>query len=77
MYEAALPAICFDLVRLGVVAVHDPGVLGADPLVEGPLSAYAVMAEAGRLPLRVHASVRVGRAGGVDRARPSERGGPR
>jgi len=68
MYEAALPAICSDLVRLGVVAVHDPGVLGADPLVDGPLTAYAVMADAGRLPLRVHASVRAeGLAASIER----------
>ncbi len=68
MYEAALPPICADLVRLGVVAVHDPGVLGANPLEEGPLTAYAVLAEAGRLPLRVHASVRAeGLAASIER----------
>lgn len=59
MYEAALPRICRDLVGLGVVAVHDPGVLGRDPWLEGPLLAYAHLAESGRLPLRVHASIRV------------------
>ena len=58
MYEAALPAICRELVALGVVAVHDPGVLGRDPWLEGPLVAYANLAEAGRLPLQVHASIR-------------------
>ena len=58
-YRATLPAICRDLVRLGVVAVHDPGVLGRDPWLDGPLVAYAALAEAGKLPLRVHASIRV------------------
>jgi predicted amidohydrolase YtcJ len=58
MYEAALPVICRDLVELGIVAVHDPGVLGRDPWLEGPLVAYANLARAGHLPLRVHASIR-------------------
>jgi predicted amidohydrolase YtcJ len=58
MYEAALPALCADLARLGVVAVHDPGVLGANPRLDGPLAAYAGLADAGRLPVRVHASIR-------------------
>ena len=34
-YEAALPAICRELVALGVVAVHDPGLLGSDPRLDG------------------------------------------
>jgi hypothetical protein len=57
-YEAALPVICRDLVALGIVAVHDPGVLGRDPWLDGSLAAYANLARAGRLPLRVHASIR-------------------
>lgn len=58
MYEEALPAIARNLVALGVVAIHDPGVLGRDPWLEGPLVAYANLSDSGRLPIRVHASIR-------------------
>lgn len=57
-YEAALPRLARDLVALGVVAVHDPGLLRPDPLLDGPHRAYANLADAGRLPIRVHVSLR-------------------
>ncbi len=47
-----------ELARLGVVGAHDPGEVLADPgLRRGP-SLYRSLAAAGRLPLRVVASVR-------------------
>ena len=63
--EVALPAFCRDLVALGVIAVHDPGSLRPDPLLAGAHVAYASLAAAGRLPVRVHASIR---AEALDRA---------
>ena len=57
-YEAALPRLGRDLLALGVVAVHDPGLLRPDPRLDGPHAAYASLADAGRLPVRVHASIR-------------------
>ncbi len=65
MYEAALPRITSELVALGVVAVHDPGGLRPDPLLAGAHVAYANLAAAGRLAVRVHASIR---AEGLGRA---------
>jgi predicted amidohydrolase YtcJ len=57
-YQAVIPALCRHLVELGVVAVHDPGLLRPDPRLDGPHPAYAALADAGRLPIRVYASVR-------------------
>jgi len=57
-YESALPRIGAELIALGVVAAHDPGLLGSGPGLDGPHRAYANLADAGRLPLRVHASIR-------------------
>lgn len=57
-YVAALPRLGRDLLALGVVAVHDPGLLRSDPWLDGPHRAYASLADAGRLPVRVHASIR-------------------
>jgi predicted amidohydrolase YtcJ len=57
-YEAALPRICRELVALGVVAVHDPGLLRPDPRLDGPHAAYAALADAGALPILVFASIR-------------------
>ena len=57
-YEAAVPVLCRELVALGVVAVHDPGALRPDPLLIGAHVAYANLAAAGRLAIRVHASIR-------------------
>ncbi len=56
--EAALSEVARDLAALGVTGCHDPGVLTGDIDVDrGPLF-YRRLAGEGRLPLRVHASVR-------------------
>jgi predicted amidohydrolase YtcJ len=57
-YEAAIPELCRRLVELGVVAVHDPGLLRPDPHLTGPHVAYGALADAGRLPILVFASLR-------------------
>jgi predicted amidohydrolase YtcJ len=54
----AIPDLARQLVALGVVAVHDPGDLVPDPSLAGAFPAYARLSDAGRLPLRVHASLR-------------------
>lgn len=56
--EAALIEVGQDLVRLGVVACHDPGGVAPDPSLGYSFPAYARLADAGRLPLRVHACMR-------------------
>ena len=56
--ETAIPALARDLLRLGIVAVHDPGDIVADPDLDGAFQAYARLADAGALRVRVHASVR-------------------
>lgn len=54
----AIAAYAARLARLGIVGCHDPGGLAPDPLMaRGPLQ-YARLAGEGRLPLRVHGSVR-------------------
>jgi len=45
------------LIALGVVGVHDPGTVATDSAVSG-IDVYAAMAEAGELPVRVHAGLR-------------------
>ena len=57
-YETLIARLADELVTLGVVAVHDPGSLSlADGL--GPaIEAYRALAERGRLPIRVHVSIR-------------------
>ncbi len=57
-YARAIPPFCRELIRLGVVAVHDPGGLVADPELRGAYAAYARLADARELPLRVHACLR-------------------
>ncbi len=47
-----------ELVALGVVACHDPGGVAPDPDLRFSYPAYARLSDAGRLPLRVHASMR-------------------
>ena len=44
--------------RSGVVACHDPGGVAPDPDLTYSFPVYARLAEAGRLPLRVHACLR-------------------
>lgn len=56
--EAGLARVASVLASLGITGAHDPGELGGDPAIRrGPLF-YSRLAAAGRLPLRVHASVR-------------------
>lgn len=56
--EQAIVDQAADLAALGIVGCHDPGELTRVPRIRrGPLL-YRAMADAGRLPLRVHASIR-------------------
>jgi predicted amidohydrolase YtcJ len=53
-----LHSVARRLTALGLTGCHDPGLLNADPLMQrGPLF-YRDLAEEGRLPLRVAASIR-------------------
>ncbi len=54
----AVGAYARTLAELGVTSVHDPGGLAPDPQLRGGPVFYRHMAAAGRLPLRVMASVR-------------------
>lgn len=55
---AALTRVAARLAALGVTGCHDPGELTAETdITRGPVL-YRALAEQGRLPLRVHASVR-------------------
>ena len=56
--EEGIVAVARDLVSLGVVACHDPGGVSPDPDLERSFPAYARVADAGRLPVRVHVSLR-------------------
>ena len=56
--ESSLERVCAELLSLGLTGVHDPGELTGDTeLDRGPLL-YRALAESGRLPMRVHSSVR-------------------
>jgi hypothetical protein len=57
-YERLIASLATELVRLGVVAVHDPGAVSLQEGLAGPIAAYRALAERGRLPLRVHACIR-------------------
>lgn len=54
----AIVAVGRELVALGVVACHDPGGLAPDPDLTYDIPVYARLADAGDLPVRVHACVR-------------------
>lgn len=56
--DRALVTVAEDLLSLGVVACHDPGGVAPDPDLAYSFPAYARLADAGRLPLRVHACLR-------------------
>ncbi len=56
--ETALMAVGRELLSLGIVAVHDPGRLAPDPDLSWSFPAYRHLADTGRLPVRVHASLR-------------------
>lgn len=57
-YDRLIAALAGDLVRLGVVAVHDPGALAIQDGLAGSIASYRRLAERGALPLRVHACIR-------------------
>jgi len=57
-YEALVARLAQDLVRLGIVAVHDPGALSLQEGLGRGIAAYRALDERGDLPLRVHASIR-------------------
>ncbi|MBA2720513.1 MAG: amidohydrolase family protein, partial [Chloroflexi bacterium] len=57
-YEASIERLAHDLVRLGVVAVHDPGALSLQEGLGRAIAAYRVLDERDALPIRVHASIR-------------------
>jgi predicted amidohydrolase YtcJ len=57
-YETLIARLAHDLVRLGVVAVHDPGALSLQEGLGRGIAAYRALDERGELPLRVHASIR-------------------
>ena len=56
--EAAVLAVGRGLLALGIVAVHDPGRLAPDPDLSWSFPALRRLADSGRLPVRVHASIR-------------------
>jgi len=56
--DGALVRACRELLALGLVAVHDPGEVLSDATLSGGFAACGRLAAAGRLPLRVHVSVR-------------------
>jgi hypothetical protein len=56
--DAGIVEVARELVALGVVACHDPGGIAPDPDLRFSYASYARLADAGRLPLRVHASMR-------------------
>ncbi len=57
-YDRLIAALAGELVKLGVVAVHDPGALAVQDGLGGAIASYRRLAERGRLPLRVHACIR-------------------
>lgn len=56
--ERGLQRVGSELLALGIVAVHDPGGLAPDRDLNWSFEAYRHLADAGRLPVRVHASLR-------------------
>jgi len=56
--EHAIERFARRLVALGIVAVHDPAGITADPDLSGAFAAYATLAASDRLPVRVHACLR-------------------
>ena len=57
-YETSIARLGQQLVRLGIVAVHDPGALSLQVGLGRAIDAYRVLDERGDLPIRVHASIR-------------------
>jgi predicted amidohydrolase YtcJ len=57
-YERTIARLARELLRLGVVAVHDPGALSVQDGLGRAIGAYRALDERDDLPIRVHASVR-------------------
>jgi len=57
-YDTAIVQLARQVIRLGVVAVHDPGALSVQDGLGRAIAAYRALDERDDLPLRVHASVR-------------------
>ncbi|MFL5776597.1 MAG: amidohydrolase [Chloroflexota bacterium] len=57
-YETLIRELAGDLVRLGVVAVHDPGALSLQEGLGAGIAAFRALDERGALPIRVHACIR-------------------
>jgi hypothetical protein len=57
-YERLIRELAADLVRLGVVAIHDPGALSLQEGLGAGIAAFRALDERGALPIRVHACVR-------------------
>jgi predicted amidohydrolase YtcJ len=57
-YERSIARLARDLIRLGIVAVHDPGALSLQEGLGRGIAAYRALDERGELAIRVHASVR-------------------
>jgi predicted amidohydrolase YtcJ len=57
-YESSIARLTRDLIRLGVVAVHDPGALSLQTGLGAAIAAYRALDERGDLPIRVHAAIR-------------------
>jgi predicted amidohydrolase YtcJ len=56
--EAGVLRLARELVRLGVVAIHDPGALSLQHGLGAGIAAYRALDERDDLPLRVHAAIR-------------------
>jgi predicted amidohydrolase YtcJ len=57
-YERLIRELAGDLVRLGVVAIHDPGALSLQEGLGAGIAAFRALDERGALPIRVHACIR-------------------
>jgi predicted amidohydrolase YtcJ len=57
-YEAGILRLSRELIRLGVVAVHDPGALSLQEGLGRGIEAYRSLDDREDLPIRVHASIR-------------------
>jgi predicted amidohydrolase YtcJ len=57
-YEALIGRLAQDLVKLGIVAIHDPGALSLQEGLGRGIAAYQALDERDALPIRVHASIR-------------------
>lgn len=55
---SAIESLGRELISLGVVACHDPGGVTPDPALTYSYPVYTRLSDAGRLPVRVHASMR-------------------